>query len=241
MNLPLLLPAPSCTACELHKHAKNPGVPGVFLSDSLLPSPLTPMVAVLGMNPGFQEDRFNEPFVGPSGKMLKEIYLPSILPHASVILLNAARCYTPAAAPPKPRHFRTCFPAFSAQDLNAVGQLIAPHVPKILLCVGAHAISTVTKFTQPKPWSLTSAFNRQGTPTGLWGDWQLFTTFHPAAVLRSRNLLHPVADHMTLVHSALIGQMPVASSPRIVTPFSPNDPTEANHWNDEFRKNPKMD
>ena len=36
------------------------------------------MVAVLGMNPGFQEDRFNEPFVGPSGKMLKEIYLSLI-------------------------------------------------------------------------------------------------------------------------------------------------------------------
>jgi len=101
-----------------------------------------------------------------------------------------------------------------------------PATPRLLLCAGAHAISTVTKFTHPKPWSLTSAFTRQGTPTNLWGDWSLFTTFHPAAVLRSRNLLHPVADHMTLVHAALIGAMPVASSPRVVPPFSP---TETRH------------
>jgi hypothetical protein len=33
---------------------------------------------------------------------------------------------------------------------------------------------------------------------------------------------------MTLVHSALIGQMPVASSPRIVTPFSPIDYAQSN-------------
>lgn len=220
MNL-LVLPQPQCTACDLHKHARNPGVPGVLLSKALPLDPSTPIVAVLGMNPGYQEDRSNEPFVGPSGRMLKEIYLPSILPHATVLLLNTARCYTPAAAPPKPRHFRCCFPKYSAEDLDTVGALIKPGVPKILLCVGAHAISTVTKFCTPKSWSLTHAFTRQGTPTNLWGDWQLFTTFHPAAVLRSRNLLHPVADHMTLVHAAVTGHMPVASSPRVVPPFSP--------------------
>jgi uracil-DNA glycosylase family 4 len=224
MNL-LVLPQPQCTACDLHKYAKNPGVPGVFLPGSQPLSPSTPIVAVLGMNPGFQEDRSNEPFVGPSGKMLKEIYLPAILPHATVLLLNTARCYTPAAAPPKPRHFRCCFPKFSATDLDTVGQYIQPHVSKILLCTGAHAISTVTKFTHGKSWSLASAFTKQGTPTGLWGDWQLFTTFHPAAVLRSRNLLHPVADHMTLVHAAVTGSMPVASSPRVVHPFSPFEVT----------------
>jgi hypothetical protein len=60
----------------------------------------------------------------------------------------------------------------------------------------------------------------------LWGDWQLFTTFHPAAVLRDPNLLHPVADHMTLLHSALTGQMPVASSPLLVPPYlPPEDPS----------------
>ena len=128
MNL-LVLSQPQCTACDLHKYAKNPGVPGVFLPESLPLSPTTPVVAVLGMNPGFQEDRSNEPFVGPSGKMLKEIYLPAIIPHATVLLLNTARCYTPAAAPPKPRHFRCCFPKFSALDLTTVGAHINPGIP----------------------------------------------------------------------------------------------------------------
>jgi uracil-DNA glycosylase family 4 len=222
MKLPVLS-QPQCTACELHKHARNPGVPGLILPSSLPLSPTTPLLVVLGMNPGFQEDRANEPFIGPSGRLLREVYLPSILPAATVVLLNTARCYTPAASPPKPRHFRTCFPLYSAKDLDALGSYIQPTIPKILLCCGAHAVSTVTKFTASKSWSLTHAFTRQGTPTNLWGDWQLFTTFHPAAVLRSRNLLHPVADHMTLVHAALTGAMPVASSPRVVPPFSPGD------------------
>ena len=217
----LILPQPTCTACDLHQYAKHPGVPGVFYSPSLTPSPSTPTLIILGMNPGYQEDRSNTPFVGPAGHLLKDVYLPPLLAHASIFLLNTARCYSPSSAPPKTRHFRTCFPLFSAKDIATLALPLLPSTPKILLCVGSHAISTVTRFTQPKPWSLATAFSKQGTPTNLWGDWQLFSTFHPAAVLRTRNLLHPVADHIALVQAALTGQMPVASSPRIVSPFSP--------------------
>ena len=240
--LPILQPAqPSCTACELHAQARNPGVPSVHLPTSLPFSSTTPLVAVLGMNPGLQEDKVNQPFVGPSGRLLKEVYLKHITPLAHIVLLNTARCYTHSATPPKPKQFRTCFSTYSTLDLTSLASALSPTTPRILLACGAHALSTITKFTSSKAWSLTSAFTRQGTPTNLWGDWQLFTTFHPAAVLRDGNLLHPVSDHMTLIHSALVGQMPVASSPNLVPPFCPpNDPAEANHWNEEFRKNPKM-
>ena len=225
MNLPLLNPllgqCKDCTLCELHAQARNPGVPGVHMPESLPYTPDNPVVAVLGMNPGLQEDRTIQPFVGPSGRLLKEVYLKHIIPHATIFLLNTARCYTHAATPPKPKHFRTCFSSFSSVDLTSIASHLNPSTPRILLCTGAHAITTVSKFTQPKPWSLTSAFTKQGTPTNLWGDWAIFTTFPPAAVLRDANLMHPVSDHMTLVHSALTGNMPLASSPSVVPPFHP--------------------
>jgi uracil-DNA glycosylase family 4 len=178
------------------------------------------------MNPGLQEDRTNTPFVGPSGRLLRDVYLRDIISNACVFLLNTARCYTHSSSPPKPRHFRTCFTTHSSLDLTSIAGDLSVTTPRILLCAGAHALSTTTKFCSARPWSLTSAFTRQGTPTNLWGDWQLFTTFHPAAVLRDPNLLHPVADHMTLLHSALTGQMPVASSPLLVPPYlPPEDPS----------------
>lgn len=228
MNLPILTlldPMPQCKACELHTGALNPGVPSMHLPESLPPAPTTPVVAVLGMNPGYQEDRSNKPFVGPSGRMLKEVYLKHIIPHATVILMNTARCYTPASTPPKPRHFRTCF-NWARREFESISDFLHPNTPRFLLCTGAHAIGTVTKFLTAKAWSLSSAFTKQGTPTNVWGDWQLFTTFHPAAVLRDGNLMHPVSDHMTLLHSAITGSMPVASSPSLVTPFHPlKEPT----------------
>jgi uracil-DNA glycosylase family 4 len=224
--LPILLPAhPSCTECELHSGARNPGVPSVHLPESLPFSRTTPVVAVLGMNPGLQEDRTNTPFVGPSGRLLREVYLKHITPHATVFLLNTARCYTHSSSPPKPRHFRACFTSHSSLDLTTIAGDLAIDTPRLLLCCGAHALTTVTKFCSARSWPLSTGFTRQGTPTHLWGDWSLFTTFHPAAVLRDANLMHPVSDHMTLLHSALTGQMPVASSPSIVPPYlPPEDP-----------------
>ena len=99
--LPILLPAhPSCTECELHSGARNPGVPSVHLPESLPFSRTTPVVAVLGMNPGLQEDRTNTPFVGPSGRLLRDVYLRDIIPNACVFLLHPL--LLPTQAPPLP-------------------------------------------------------------------------------------------------------------------------------------------
>lgn len=49
----------------------------------------------------------------------------------------------------------------------------------------------------------------------------LFSTFHPAAVLRTGNLIHAVAGHMTLLAAHIRGEAPVPSTPLFVPPFPP--------------------
>ena len=75
MQLTLLPPKPSCTACDLHSAAKNVGIPSRHLPSSLPPDPANPVVIVIGMNPGTQEDRAGECWIGPSGQLLSGPYL----------------------------------------------------------------------------------------------------------------------------------------------------------------------
>lgn len=50
----------------------------------------------------------------------------------------------------------------------------------------------------------------------------LFSTFHPAAVLRTGNLIHAVAGHMTLLAAHIRGEAPTPSTPLFVPPFPPS-------------------
>jgi hypothetical protein len=49
----------------------------------------------------------------------------------------------------------------------------------------------------------------------------VFSSFHPAAVLRTPNLLHAVAGHVSLLYAHLTSTAPVPSTPRFVPPFPP--------------------
>jgi uracil-DNA glycosylase len=123
MNLPVLPSRPSCTLCPLHQSAKSVGTPAIWLPTSLPPSPTTPIVVMLGRNPGRNENEKNEPFVGRSGKVLREGYLGGpdpIYRRATVYLFNTVRCYTPADAVPNwGTHTKPCFP-HTLTDLEEV-------------------------------------------------------------------------------------------------------------------------
>ena len=75
MQLNLLPAKPTCVGCDLHSAAKNVGIPSRHLPTSLPPDPTNPVVIVIGMNPGTQEDRQGECWIGPSGQLLSGPYL----------------------------------------------------------------------------------------------------------------------------------------------------------------------
>lgn len=231
MQLPTLQPArPDCTACDLHLNTTRPGVPSCWVPTSLAPSATTPVLAFVGMNPGAEEERLNEPFVDPSswsnrltaGRLLHRTYLPPFLPIASIYLLNGARCRTPSGDKPFARHYSICLPLFSVHDLTSIAAF-HHSAPRFLVCLGADPLAAITKLAFGKAWSTRTAFAAQTSPIPLWGSWSLLSTNHPAAILRNSNLIHPVSEHLSLFYRALHNDLPVPSSPDLQPPCFPPD------------------
>jgi len=79
--------------------------------------------------------------------------------------------------------------------------------------------------TEPRP--LPDLQTASPTPQGQVGPLHLhktlttWATFHPAAVLRTGNLIHAVEGHLTLLLHRLTGRSPVPSTPHLVLPSPP--------------------
>jgi uracil-DNA glycosylase family 4 len=240
MQLELLPSKPTCTACDLHLCAKSVGVPSRHLPTSLPSIPTNPVVIVLGMNPGNQEDRQGECWIGPSGQLLTGPYLQGsgVIDQASVYLCNIARCVSPGGKP-KPAHYRTCI-TNTISDINSILDYHAPAKSRAILCAGADPVTQFTRTFQKKAMSQQDAFRAQGMLIPSLPRTHLFSTYHPAAVLREPGLIHPVSDHMALLFAFLTGKLAKPSLPTIVPAFYPkttmHDKHEADYNNDAFRR-----
>ena len=219
MILPQLHSHASCIACELHQEAKNPGVPTVHYEQSVFPSPAKPFLIVVGMNPGYNEDKENRPFVGPTGNMLKNVYLKvlNILDTHVVYFTNAARCVTHSnGVALKNSHLKACWP-HTSHDIHKI--LEWHTVGGSLLCLGTHAVQSVTRHMMDKALTLSKAIENQGKPIkeGL----NFFATYHPAGVMRQQRLKYAVSEHLELIGQHLHGAVPSPSLPTIIQPRSP--------------------
>jgi len=224
INLPQLSSHPSCTLCDLHQEAKNPGIATIHYDRSLSPSEDTTPLIVVGLNPGYEEDQTNTPFKGESSRMLKNVYLnhDDILKNSTVYLTNAARCPTVGEQNvPRRSDFKACWIHLQEDIAN----ITAFHKENaIILCLGSKSYESVSRNLLGKSRTLRHAFNNQGEPaTHLFtNEVNIYATFHPAAVLRKRNYIYPVSDHINLLGNALIGNAPQVSLPIIVSPRSPH-------------------
>lgn len=221
IELPVFPSHPSCTDCELHQGALNPGVPTIHYKESLFPSAENPALVVVGMNPGVQEDKANKPFVGPTGRMLKDVYLLvlEVKDTHTIYFTNAARCCTPGNTALKNSHLKACW-RHTGTDLNRITKW---HTNKIsLLCLGSHAVSTISKNVMGKNHSLKEALEKQGS-THSYNNREVsfFCTYHPAGVMRQPNLKFAVSEHLAIIGQQLKGEVPSASLPTIIPMRSP--------------------
>ena len=220
-----LIAHPSCTRCSLHTDATNPGVPTVAhpFSD---PDPSNPFILFVGQNPGYNEDQTNTPFVGPSGKILNT-YINGISLHDHPFTLyktNAVRCFTVNNETPRTGPIRHCSTHLHL-DLVTLLNWHAQTPHPVVVALGAVAVRSLHYlFPDSVPNTLTKSFSSQGilvrAPAGFF---RFFSTFHPAAVMRNRNLSDPVGDHMQLLLDYVLdGSVPTPSDPDIVTPYPPH-------------------
>ena len=240
-TLPLRLASnPSCTECELHEHIKSVYVPTVRYPESLDSG--NTAIVFIGQNPGWHEDQQNEPFVGKSGELVKKVYIGgcNLQEKATIFLTNIVRCHTINNETPKNRHTAACH-FHTMKDLWAIRDMGFNRV--IYVTLGAPATSGFYRhFVGGGNWehggwvfrkrvspSLTESFNYNGSckindnvPPGEPSKVSyIFSTYHPAAVLRNNNYINAVSAHMQLVSDCLDGVMASPSLPLIIPNRSP--------------------
>ncbi|RBY94188.1 uracil-DNA glycosylase [Blastococcus sp. TBT05-19] len=176
--------AAGCRACELWQDTTQT----VFGE-----GPGTARVVLVGEQPGDQEDRKGEPFVGPAGRLLdkalaeagierRDSYITNSVKHFSHTVKGKRRIHQT----PRPEHLRACRPWLDAE--------LALLQPEVVVALGATAAKSLIapsfRITQDHgrlmPWT------PPGAPAPTEDDdedaahqtWILATT-HPSAILRT--------------------------------------------------------
>jgi uracil-DNA glycosylase len=158
--------APGCRGCELWADATQV----VFSS-----GPAGARIVLVGEQPGDQEDKQGEPFVGPAGRVLADALEAAGIGHDDVYLTNAVK------------HFRFTMPERGKRRLHkkpAVAHVMACHPwleaelaavrPAVVVCLGATAARSVLG----RDVSITSERGR--LQDGV------VVTSHPSSILRLR-------------------------------------------------------
>lgn len=187
--------AQDCRGCGLYKTATQ----AVFGA-----GPRSARVMLVGEQPGDQEDRHGEPFVGPAGAVLQKALEEAGIPRDTAYLTNAVKHFKwePRGKrrihkKPRASEIKACRPWLEA-ELRAVK-------PVVVVCLGATAAQSVLgsqfKLMQqrgqvfPAPPSL-----RSGEAS------HVVATIHPSAVLRA-----PDTDGRRAAYDMLVSDLKVAA------------------------------
>jgi len=151
----------TCHRCPLAEGRKH-AVPGS--------GPVPADIMLVGEAPGKEEDLSGDPFVGRAGRLLDEALVQAGLTRSEVFITSVIKCRPPQNRKPKKAEIDQCRPYLQAQ--------IDILHPKIICLMGNTAAQAV--------------LGRQGV-TILRGQVlqdRFLVTYHPAAVLRNRNLMN---------------------------------------------------
>jgi uracil-DNA glycosylase len=166
--------AAGCRGCDLYRDATQT----VFGA-----GPADARVLVVGEQPGDQEDRKGEPFVGPAGRLLDKAMVEAGIDRDLVYVTNAVKHFKFTLPERGKRRIHktpsrtevvACRPWLDA-ELDAVA-------PELVLCLGATAAKSLLgqdfRVTQDRGTLLTLP-GRDGV--------HVMATVHPSSVLRAQN------------------------------------------------------
>jgi uracil-DNA glycosylase len=181
--------AHACRGCDLYKTATQV----VFGA-----GPKTARVMIVGEQPGDQEDRHGEPFVGPAGAVLQKALEDAGIPRDTAYVTNAVKHFKwePRGKrrihkKPRASEIKACRPWLEA-ELRAVE-------PVVVVCLGATAAQSVLgpqfKLMQARGQVFPSALAER-----------VVATIHPSAVLRA-----PDSEGRRAAYDSLVADLKVAA------------------------------
>jgi len=146
---------------------------------------------VIGEAPGEEEDLDGIPFVGRAGKELNKWLKAIHLSREEIYITNTVKCRPPNNRDPMVGETAACRP-FLVRQISAIQ-------PKVILTLGSPAIKTML----PDIGGITKVHGEVHHFEGI----PLVPTFHPAAVLRSRNIRLPqVVNDLRVLVQILYGR-----------------------------------
>src|SRR5919201_592326 len=160
--------ASHCTGCQLYKSATQV----VFGR-----GPAAARVALVGEQPGDQEDLKGQPFVGPAGEVLDRALKEAGVSRANLYVTNAVKHFKW-----EPRGKRRIHQKPNQLEMDACrpwleAELRSVH-PEVIVCLGATAAQTLLG---PQFRVMKSRGRMMRT---RWAPW-LIATLHPSAILRA--------------------------------------------------------
>ncbi len=167
-----------CRGCELWE----PATQTVFGS-----GPETARIVFVGEQPGDQEDRRGEPFVGPAGRLLDRALADAGIDRADTYVTNAVKHFRFRPTPkrrlhesPGSEHIAACRPWLDAE--------LALLAPEVVVCLGAVAaralIAPSFRITKDRGRLLPRPTALDEEEAGITQSW-LLATLHPSAILRT--------------------------------------------------------
>ncbi|MGN6244624.1 MAG: UdgX family uracil-DNA binding protein [Motilibacteraceae bacterium] len=184
--------APSCRGCELWQGASQV----VFSAGNP-----NARVALVGEQPGDEEDRRGLPFVGPAGRLLQKAVDAAGIDRAQTYVTNSVKHFRFRQDGPGKRrihqtpdlaHLEACKPWLAA-ELRAVD-------PELVICLGATAVRQLLG-TQVKVMRDRGTLVERETSLG---PRTFLVTVHPSSVLRS--------DDRDAAYAALVADLRVGAA-----------------------------
>jgi uracil-DNA glycosylase len=177
----------ACVRCKLHQSGRTQIVFGTG-------NPQAELMFV-GEAPGADEDRQGEPFVGRAGQLLTKMIEAMGYTRGDVYIANVLKCRPPDNRNPEPDEIAQCEPFLFRQ--------IASIQPKVIVALGAFAVHTLLKTSEP--------VSRLRGRTHEYRGAQLVPTFHPSYLLRSPGYKREAWEDLKRA-LALLGREPPAGS-----------------------------
>jgi len=179
-----------CEACHLRKTCTRP-VPGEGSTRA--------KILFIGEAPGAQEDEVGRPFIGRSGQLLRQQIRFAGLDERIYYITNTVLCRPPENRTPKISEITSCWP-WLAKTLTILK-------PKVIVTLGRPALQTMAdKLGFKKDVRQLDMRKLAGIPVYLdKRNIYVFPMFHPAFVLRRRNMLEHFRSHMMYLNKAYKG------------------------------------
>lgn len=190
-----------CTACDLRANCTQvvPGS-GLFGPNGEEINPRNARILFLGEGPGNDEDKIGRPFIGRSGKLLREAIKSSGIPGDFCYITNTVRCRPENNRDPSPKEIEACWP-WTVKVLKTLKRI------KIIVPLGKPAVRTLAfKLGFQKEIGQLPITKIAGKPIYLdKRRLYIYPVFHPAFALRGGDRREEFVMHIRYLGKAYHG------------------------------------